>query len=59
MPFVFNMLHKGGNDDFHNLSLSVSVYEKVSEGRAKRSKLEVNCLYGQGFLDNTFNIFHI
>ena len=28
MPFVFNILHKGGND-FHNLSLSFSVHEEV------------------------------
>lgn len=31
MPFVFNTLHKGGSDDFHNLSLNISVYEKVKE----------------------------
>lgn len=31
MPFVFNTLHKGGNGDFHNSSLNISVYEKVKE----------------------------
>lgn len=39
MPFVFNVLHKGGNDDFHNFSYSLGVCEKVREARARRTDL--------------------
>lgn len=58
MPFVFNMLHEGGNL-FLNLLLSFSVHE--TEARAKRTDTietwEIrNCIDYQGFLDNKLNV---
>lgn len=51
--FVFNVLHKGGNDDFYNMSLGLSIYQKVREVRAKGTDAfricEINCMHCQGF----------